>query len=557
MKKIVAFVLAVFTFLGSYFSEMAVKINDIFNNYTFEIDASEAGEPLGNISSNLTVWSIEGNPFAQPEVPEENNIFDFVEYVELMQCTGGSPQRDLLADPLDRSVTDDYDFSRLITNCRGILSLGAKPYLKLGSVPVKYSRAASTDTEFGTNVYPPDDWDVYYEYMAACARALVEAFGKEELLTWRFAVMTEFENEAWFKAESGDPEESFEAYCKLYDYTVQALIDEIGEDVFVGAHAMAVTEGLWDERDFIRHCAQGTNYKTGETGSRLNLITASFYDNEPGKFTKGFTPAETIAHLRKAAEKYGFNDLVYGFDEGRILCGKTAGKDSDSLSARITGYTYQAAYDARMAKILFDNDIAYFSAWSYLSDGMMSGIPTVSYYVAKFASMFKGAVPVSTEKVKRGLQPRTEVEAFTAFDSESSTLRIMAYNFKNKIDYRKTADLKFRIGVPQFDGKEVRVTAYVIDDDCNYFDEWVEDREKYGIDNSCFAWSPDDPTIGSPITLADEHAREIYFNELHAKYEECAKLEPAVTTAAVKDGTLELDITLNPNAVVFYEITPV
>lgn len=557
MKKIVAFALAVFTFLGSYFSEMAVKINDIFNNYTFEIDASEAGEPLGNISSNLTVWSIEGNPFAQPEVPEENNIFAFVEYVELMQCTGGSPQRDLLADPLDRSVTDDYDFSRLITNCRGILSLGAKPYLKLGSVPVKYSRAASTDTEFGTNVYPPDDWDVYYEYMAACARALVEAFGKEELLTWRFAVMTEFENEAWFKAESGDPEESFGAYCKLYDYTVQALIDEIGEEVFVGAHAMAVTEGLWDERDFIRHCAQGTNYKTGETGSRLNLITASFYDNEPGKFTKGFTPAETIAHLRKAAEKYGFNDLVYGFDEGRILCGKTAGKDSDSLSARITGYTYQAAYDARMAKILFDNDIAYFSAWSYLSDGMMSGIPTVSYYVAKFASMFKGSGPVATEKVKRGLQPRTEVEAFTAFDSESSTLRIMAYNFKNKIDYRKTADLKFRIGVPQFDGKEVRVTAYVIDDDCNYFDEWVEDREKYGIDNSCFAWSPDDPTIGSPITLADERAREIYFNELHAKYEECAKLEPAVTTAAVKDGTLELNITLNPNAVVFYEITPV
>ncbi len=556
MKRTAAFFLAVFTFIGSFFSGAGEKINDIFNNYAFEIDASQTGNTLGNISSNLTVWSIEGNPFADPVTPQENNIFDFVEYVELMQCTGGSPQRDLFVNPLDRSVTDDYDFSRLINNCRGIIGLGAKPYLKLGSVPVKYSRRASTDTMFGTNVYPPDDWDIYYDYIAACARALADEFGKDELLTWRFAVMTEFENEDWFKAESGDPEESFEAYCKLYDYTVQALIDEIGENVFVGAHAMAVTEGLWDEREFIKHCAQGTNYKTGMKGSRLNMITASFYDSRPGEYTDGLTPAETIAHLRKEAEKYGLNDLIYGFDEGRILCGTTAGKDSDALAARITGYTYQAGYDARMARILFENDISYFSAWSYLTDGITAGIPTVSYYVAKLASLFKNAKTVSTEKVRKGLQPGTEVEAFSAYDSENSTLRIMAYNFKNRIDYGKTADLKIKINAAQFEGRDVKVTAYVIDDSCNFFDEWIKDRETYGIDSSCFAWSPDDPSLGSPTTLADGRARDIYFNELHEKYEKCAMLKPAEETVTAGSGALEISITLNPNAVVFYEITP-
>ena len=365
--------------------------------------------------------------------------------------------------------------------------------------------------------------------------------------------MTEFENADWFTAESGDAKESFEAYCKLYDYTVQALIDEIGDDVFVGAHAMAVTEGLWDERDFIKHCAEGTNYKTGKKGSRLNMLTASFYDYKPGEYTSGFTPAETIAHLREAAEKYGFKDLLYGFDEGRILCG-TPGKDSDALAARITGYTYQAAYDARLAKIMFDNDISYFSAWQYMTDGMSKGIPTVSYHVAKLASLFKGAKTVITKKVRKGFQPGTEVEAFSAFDEENEILRIMAYNFKNDVNYNKTADLKLKIKAPQSEGEKVKVTAYVIDDDCNFFDEWVKDREKYGIDDSCFSWSPDDPILGSTTTLSDENARNIYFNELHGKYEECAKLKPVETTAAVENEAITLEITLNPNAVVFYEI---
>ena len=555
MNKITAFFLAVFAFFGGVFGEIGVRINDIFNNYSFEIDASQTGKVLGNISSNLTVWSIEGNPFVNLGVSDEYNIFDFVEYVELMQCTGGSPGRDLFVNPLNRTVPDDYDFSKLINNCRGIVELGAKPYLKLGSVPLKYSKKSGTDTVFGTNIYPPDDYDVYYNYIVACARSLVEEFGRDEVLKWRFAVMTEFENADWFTAESGDAKESFEAYCKLYDYTVQALIDEIGEDVFVGAQAMAVTEGLWDERDFIKHCAEGTNYKTGKKGSRLNMLTASFYDYKPGEYTSGFTPGETIAHLRKAAEEYGFKNLVYGFDEGRILCG-TPGKDSDALAARITGYTYQAAYDARLAKIMFDNDISYFSAWQYMTDGTSTGIPTVSYYVAKFAALFKGAKAVVTRKVGKGFQPGTEVEAFSAFDESDNVLRVMAYNFKNDVNYNKAADLSFKINAPQFDGGKVKVTAYVIDDDCNFFDEWMEDREKYGIDSSCSSWSPDDPILGSTTTLTDTRAREIYFNELHEKYEECAKLKPVETTAEVKDSSLTLDITLNPNAVVFYEITP-
>ena len=541
----------------AFFGSVEFYFTDMVNNVEFSVDASRAGEVLSNPVSNVNIWSIDGNPFVDKKINEENNIFDFVNYVQFMQCTGGNADRDLFVDPLNKDVLDDYDFSTLIDNCRGVINLGAKPMLKLGSVPLKYSQKALTDTTFGVNVYPPDDYDVYYNYIAAIAKALVEEFGREEVLSWRFGVMTEYENAAWFMANSGDPDETAVEFCKLYDYTVAALIDEIGEDVFVGAHSMTVTEGLWDEGYFIEHCANGTNYKTGEKGSKLCYLSASFYDSKPGEFTSGKTLAETIKFLRSKAESVGFDNLIYGIDEGRILSGNSSGAVGSELLTRTVGYTYQAAYDARVYKTMFDNGINYFSAWSYLSNGLFEGNPTVSYHVAKLASAFEGSRILKTEKVKRSYVPNAEVDAVSAFNAESNTLRIMAYNFKNKVNYRATADVDFRISAPQFNGKTVKVTAYVIDDSCNYFDEWMEDRKAYGIGDDAFSWSPDDPQIDNPTTLTDPEAREIYFNELYSKYTECSKLVPSEETVTVENGEINLSITLNPNAVVFYEVEEV
>ncbi len=551
-----AFFASVIAAAIAFFSSAWGDIVDVFNNYEFTVDASVTGRVLSNPASNVNIWSIEGNPFVGAEVNEENNIFDFVNYVQLMQCTGGSEERDLFVDPLDRTVLDDYDFTKLIENCRGVLNLGAKPMLKLGSVPLKYSEKANTDAMFGTNIYPPDDYDVYYNYIAAIARALVEEFGREEVLTWRFGVMTEYENEAWFKSNSGNPDESATEYCKLYDYTVAALEDEIGE-VFVGAHSMTVTEGLWDEALFIKHCANGTNYKTGEKGSRICYLSASFYDSEPGVFTSGYTLPETIGYIRSVAESVGLTDLIYGIDEGRILCGNSSGTTGNELLSRTCGYTYQAGYDARMYKQMFENDINYFSSWYYLSNGLFDGNPTVSYHVARNAAKFGGAKLVSTEKNRRGLIYKAEVDAVSAFDENTDTLRIMAYNFKNKVEYKSKADLKFTVKASRFDGKQVRIIKYVIDDSCNWFDEWVEDRKIYGIGDDCFAWSPDDPVVDNPTTLSDPEAREIYKNELYDKYTECSKLVPTEQTVTVENGEIVLEVSLDPNAVVFYEIVEI
>ena len=434
--------------------------------------------------------------------------------------------------------------------------MGMKPHLKLGSVPLKYSAKASEDEYFGTNIYPPDDYDVYYNYMTAMAQALVDEFGADEIMTWRFGVMTEYENSAWFMAVDGSPEASAVEYCKIYDYTVDALQRVIGEEVFVGAHSMTVTEGLWDEKIFINHCANGVNYKTGEIGTRICFLSASFYDSQPGEFTSGKNLPETIGFLKECAENAGLENLIFGIDEGRILSGNNSGRSDSQLLTRTVGYTYQAAYDARIYKQLFDSNGDYFSAWSYLSGGLFSGYPTVSYHVAKNIFLFKGLNRVLAENTKNGVIYNAEVDTLAAYDNESETLRIMTYNFKNDVDYSKTADIKLNINLPQFSGKKVKVTAYVIDDNCNYFDEWIEDRKTYGIGDDCFSWSPDDPQIESGVTLENEEARKIYFENLRDKYEECSSLLPSETVMTVENGAVVLETELAPNGVVFYEITP-
>ena len=544
---------AFLAFFAGLWGNVFTFFNNFVNDYTFRVDTAVLGETLPNVKGHLNTFS--GRFPEDPPINEVYNPYEFIDYIQLMECSGGNAARDLFRDPDDFSVIDDYDFSALITSCRGVLKTGAKPLLKLGNVPSKLSRrtlaAAGTDLgDFDVNVYPPDDYNEYYNYIKALAQALVDAFSLEEVRAWRFGVLTEYENAQWFHVPGADPAQSAQAYCKLYDYTVQALIDVIGDDVFVGAHSMSCSEGLWDEREFIRHCGTGTNYATGGTGARLCYLSASYYEQKPGKSGNPVSIPEIMALLRGTAESVGLNDLLYGVDEGRVLTGNASGRNSNDLPSRTVGDTWQAAFDARLVKQMFDSGMDYFSSWEYCSQGGNVGNPLISYFVAKHAADFEGARTASVQTEKKGAILKADVNASAAFDENANTLRIMAYNYRNKVKYRSDAELTFRVNAPQFTDGEARVTMYMIDDDCNWFDEWRADRKALNITDDKFAWSPDD---GCP-NWVDENARQTFL-QLSDKYADCCRLEPVTTTVTVKDGAFTLSAALDPFAVVFFEVT--
>ncbi|MBQ9127239.1 MAG: hypothetical protein IJY15_05705 [Thermoguttaceae bacterium] len=470
----------------------------------------------------------------------------------MMQATGGSAERDLFVDPANLDVLDDYRFDPLVDACRRALQLRVKPWIKL-SVPAKFSRESKVGV-FGVDVLPPDDYDVYYRYVRALARKLVDEFGLDEVRSWRFGVLTEFENGDWFKAADGTPESSRAAFFKLYDYSVAALDDELGGEVCVTAHAMACTEGLWDERDFFEHCAKGVNAKTGKVGTRLNIFAVSYYDEAPGKPHPLDLPG-TVARVRAKARECGLNDVVFGVDEGRILASKKGAKAGD-LTWRIVGQTYQAAYDARLFKILLDNDVKYFSAWSYSSGSAWNGYPLVAHRVAENVAKFKDSKRLETT-AEKALGQDVESEAVAAFDEATQTLRLTAFNFKDDLEYADSLAVEFAVSAPFWAGREVKIVEKTVDDRINFFPQWLRDKAELGISDDVFPWSPDGGCLDSGIY--DAATRQLYFEKLRPKYVEIAN-RPYSTERTAKvgdDGRLTLQTTLARHGVVFYEISPV
>ncbi len=49
---------------------------------------------------------------------EKYDVFEFVDYVQLMQCSGGTAERDLFKKPYDISTITDYDFTKLAESCK-------------------------------------------------------------------------------------------------------------------------------------------------------------------------------------------------------------------------------------------------------------------------------------------------------------------------------------------------------------------------------------------------------------------------------------------------------
>ena len=514
---------------------------------TFTVDAAQTGAELPNTSQMLIAWAapkpVDPALLSEPEW----DVRDFAEWVEIMGATGGNNVRDCYREPKNRAVKDDYDFVKLVDGCKAILAQGMKPYVKLGNVPMKLS-SNITNGDFEMNVRPPDDYEEYARYMEACARALLAAFGKEELLKWRFAVLTEYENGGWFLDASGNAERTFHAYCLLYEKTVAVFSRVVSPDLAFGAHAMAVTEGLWDERRFFAFVAVRK--------LPLKFVTASFYDMKPGQFTHGLTLPKTILHLREAAEKAGLKNLFYGVDEGRILEGVDGGKGSRNLPMRIVGDTYQAAYDARVVHQLFDTGADYFAAWGYLSGPhtWYQGLPSVSFHVAKEAAKFKGMRRLAVA-AKGGARKDLDLEAVAALDKSGRKMQIMAYSFTNSLHAAGTVKMRFDVKFPEtWRGKNVTVTRRLVDDNSNWFDEWRKDRKALGLTDDRFNWSPDDPSVETGVGLADVKDRAHFRDVLAPRYRELAQLKPKSRTVVVEDGkNLVFDSTVQVNSAMFIE----
>ncbi|MGI2298032.1 S-layer homology domain-containing protein [Paenibacillus sp. GXUN7292] len=525
--------------------------NEVVFNFA---DLPETGKKIDNKFSDVNVWDYDPIWLSDAEGWPSDHFstqYPFIKNVQLMSATGGNDRRDLFIDPDDLATMTDYKFDALIEAAGNIVDMGLKPFIKTGTVPQKYSAEPHQDAT-GLNERPPADYDQYYDYINAIADALVTEFGINEVKTWTWGVLTEYENGDWFKTSDGLPESAKIAYFKLYDYTVAALEDAIGaENLKVGAHSMTVLNGLWDEREFIDHVASGVNYKTGQIGTQIDYLSASFYDNVPGGYSSR-TITQTINTLRDRAIANGLTDLEYGIDEGRIL----SGPDGKPLRSRTVAHSYQGSADAMLFKTMIDHDIDWMSSWTLDTNTYWGGVPVVSAHLANLAYRMAGDIYVKPAIVHDPADTSNEVDGIGGYNPDTNTAHVMLYNHNADLNAvtSETPTVTLHNLAPAA-GNTVTVKQWIIDDEhANFWPTWNADITSRGLHPDSFdyysKYSADIPYNLHPDDLD-------YWNSREAAYKTLAALTPVTTTATIVDNKLTFTPTLAHHSVVLYEITNV
>ena len=149
----------------------------------------------------------------------------------------------------------------------------ARPFVEIGFMPEALSSNPEPYTLHWPKSdgkgwsYPPKDYAKWAELVRRMVLHAVERYGKAEVESWSWELWNEPDITYW----RGTPEE----YDKLYDFTADAIkralpTGRVGGPATTGASSQKAGDYL---KQFLEHCARGTNAVTGKRGTPLDFIS--------------------------------------------------------------------------------------------------------------------------------------------------------------------------------------------------------------------------------------------------------------------------------------------
>jgi xylan 1,4-beta-xylosidase len=145
----------------------------------------------------------------------------------------------------DKKGNAEYNFQYIDVLYDYLLSIGMKPFVELGFMPVALASGDKTIFWWRGNVTPPKDYKKWEDLIHNLTLHFKERYGDEEVKTWYFEVWNEPNLSGFW---SGTQDE----YFKLYQYTVKA-IKSINKEFRVGGPA---TAGASWEPEMINFCSK-------------------------------------------------------------------------------------------------------------------------------------------------------------------------------------------------------------------------------------------------------------------------------------------------------------
>jgi xylan 1,4-beta-xylosidase len=423
------------------------------------------------------------------------------------------------------------DFSLLLRDMRGFMQTGFKPRIVLDNVPWDMSLPKVTDT-YG-NSKPPNDYDLWRQYVNAFLQTLVGEFGMNEVKTWRFRVATEpnYTPDHWRGTK--------EDYFKHYDITVDEVLKVI-PDAIIGPGNM-LTEGVATyTTELIDHCANGTNYATGATGTKMDFFCLSFYEKIDQNTVR---LPEVVQPYRNKLNSYSqFSNIPLDIQEFGMLRDEN-GKRGISLN---DGTELGASWYATRADIAYQNKITEIYDWGQEIES--SDLPQGRRNVTEmFQMMENGNRLQSIDNISgyAGVIPVTK----------EGKIYLLVYNHNTTRNSTSKKTL-----YPKLEGGEITGNTKW------KMNQWTVDKT-HGI--MMHELYKDVRTAGVTENLngriygnrpSDRFGAD-WKNVLNAnlaKYETMAQLPQTITDSIVekKDGNLMLEVNLEPHSVKLIELIP-
>lgn len=197
----------------------------------------------------------------------------------------------------------------------------------------------------------PADYRKWEEVCFRYVSHLLERYGRERVLKWRFHCWNELDHEYWVTSKKcfdylkdGDKDKITE-YVKLYDYFAKG-ISRACPEIKIGGPSAAFCDDFI--REFLRHVSQGRNAADGGTGSKLDFLSVHIYSDLPyGGADSNISPKKILQRVqtvRKMLDEVGFTETEIVVDEwGAAASGFLSIKHNPIMALRENEF-YSAFY---------------------------------------------------------------------------------------------------------------------------------------------------------------------------------------------------------------------
>ena len=405
----------------------------------------------------------------------------------------------------------EYNFTYLDRVMDSYRELGLKPFLELGFMPYKMARGTQTLFYWKGNTTPPKDYDAWCQMVQALLKHLMERYGADEVVTWPIEVWNEPNLPGFW--ENADMQE----YFKLFHRTFEAVKAVDGRFQVGGPAICGVRDEEW-LRAFLEYCR--------DNKLAIDSVTRHHYTIDLPTEIGHYAYSELIPTEDGFANLKTSRDIIDSFAEYKGLpMHITEFNTSYTPKGVIHDTNLNAAAIALQLSRLGDVNESY-SYWTFGDVFEETGVPFTPFH-GGFGLVANGGIPKPTfwtfaffKKLKEGGGECVyKDDNMVLMKREDGSFRGVAWNI---VEHSK----KIKLSLPA-NGGYCLLTKTVDEKTCNPLKVWHD--------------------LGEPASLSEEQRRLLV---------EAAKPLIRTKRKEAEDGQLSVKLTLERNAVVYFEVRP-